>query len=169
MPGLGQWVSPTLNPQELQKRIDELRVVQFWLEQNTRMISATVQALEVQRMTLHTLNSMNVPTADLQDALKMRNPFDNQSSKEEKAAASVIPPPAVDPLPWWNALTEQFSQLTAATLKQNMAQTNSAKKQTSPETNATSGRAPRAKKSPTTATVAPKVQKAQKDQKTKPE
>ena len=34
LPGIGQWVAPTLDPDELEKRIDELRTVQFWLEQN---------------------------------------------------------------------------------------------------------------------------------------
>ena len=60
MPSIGQWIAPTLNPEELEKRIEELRTVQFWLEQNARMLGATIQALEVQRMTLSTLKTMNV-------------------------------------------------------------------------------------------------------------
>ena len=58
LPSIGQWVAPTLNPEELEKRIDELRTVQFWLEQNARMLGATIQALEVQRMTLSTLKTL---------------------------------------------------------------------------------------------------------------
>src|SRR4051812_39274180 len=61
LPGIGQWVAPTLDPEELTKRIEELRTVQFWLEQNARVLAATIQALEVQRMTLSTLKTMNVP------------------------------------------------------------------------------------------------------------
>ena len=68
---IGQWVAPTLNPEELGKRIEELRTVQFWLEQNARMLAATIQALEVQRMTLSTLKTMNVPLAELKEALKV--------------------------------------------------------------------------------------------------
>lgn len=71
LPGIGQWVAPTLNPEELGKRIEELRTVQFWLEQNARMLSATIQALEVQRMTLSTLQTMNVPLAELRESLKL--------------------------------------------------------------------------------------------------
>ena len=41
LPSIGQWVAPTLDPQELDKRIGELRTVQFWLEQNARMIATT--------------------------------------------------------------------------------------------------------------------------------
>ncbi len=71
LPGIGQWVAPTLNPEELSKRIEELRTVQFWLEQNARMLAATIQALEVQRMTLSTLQTMNVPLNQLRDSLKL--------------------------------------------------------------------------------------------------
>ena len=74
LPGIGQWVAPTLNPEELEKRIDELRTVQFWLEQNARMLGATIQALEVQRMTLSTLKTMNVQMGDLRDSLKIAMP-----------------------------------------------------------------------------------------------
>ena len=72
LPGIGQWVAPTLDPDELEKRIEELRTVQFWLEQNARMLGATIQALEVQRMTLSTLKTMNVQMGDLRESLKIK-------------------------------------------------------------------------------------------------
>ena len=55
LPNLGNWVAPTLNVEELDKRIDELKAVQFWLDQNAMALKATIQALEVQKMTLATL------------------------------------------------------------------------------------------------------------------
>ena len=60
MPQAAQWVTPTLDPKELEKRIQELKSVQFWLDQNAKALSATIQALEVQRMTLETLQGMNL-------------------------------------------------------------------------------------------------------------
>jgi hypothetical protein len=36
LPHIGQWVAPTLDPEELEKRIQELKTVQFWLEQNAK-------------------------------------------------------------------------------------------------------------------------------------
>ena len=72
LPGIGQWVAPTLDPAELDKRIGELRTVQYWLEQNARMLATTIQALEVQRMTLSTLKSMNVPMTELTESLKIK-------------------------------------------------------------------------------------------------
>lgn len=60
-----QWVAPTVNIDEVDKRITELKAVQFWLEQNSRALAATIQALEVQRMTLSTLQGMNVSMSEL--------------------------------------------------------------------------------------------------------
>nr|WP_295082750.1 PhaM family polyhydroxyalkanoate granule multifunctional regulatory protein [uncultured Roseateles sp.] len=159
LPGIGQWVAPTLNPEELGKRIEELRTVQFWLEQNARMLGATIQALEVQRMTLSTLKSLNVPLAELSNALKLPTaeamstpawpampgippevmaaaaqalpktaapapaPKPATKAKAEKsstaAAAAPAIPAAVDPLQWWGALSQQFTQLAATAMKEN--------------------------------------------------
>ena len=70
--GASSWVAPTLDPQELEKRIQELKAVQFWLNQNTQAIAATIQALEVQRMTLKTLQDMNLSMGDLAQSLKIK-------------------------------------------------------------------------------------------------
>ena len=88
LPSMGQWVAPTLNPEELQKRIDELKTVQFWLEQNAKMLSTTIQALEVQRMTLSTLKTMNVQMTDLRDAMKVA-PVASAGAAASAAAGSV--------------------------------------------------------------------------------
>lgn len=137
LPNIGQWVAPTLNPEELEKRIEELRTVQFWLEQNARMLGATIQALEVQRMTLSTLKTMNVQMDDLRESLKIRLPSgDDTSASPPPAAAPAKPaggtpkraargaakaaaevPPVVDPMQWWGALTKQFTQLAATAMK----------------------------------------------------
>ena len=36
MPGMNQWIAPTLDPAELDKRIQELKTVQFWLQPAAR-------------------------------------------------------------------------------------------------------------------------------------
>lgn len=140
LPGIGQWVAPTLNPEELEKRIGELRTVQFWLEQNARLLGATIQALEVQRMTLSTLKTMNVQMGDLRDSLTAAVPVFSTSASppvvDEKAADSLpdkaaaeptptptpTPPPGVDPMQWWSALTQQFSELANKAMTDNAAE-----------------------------------------------
>jgi len=72
IPQASSWIAPTLDPEELEKRIQELKAVHFWLDQNTKAVSATIQALEVQRMTLATLKGMNFSMNDLAEALKAK-------------------------------------------------------------------------------------------------
>ena len=72
MPNLGNWVAPTLNVEELDRRIDELKAVQFWLDQNATALKATIQALEVQKMTLATLKGMNFNMGDVANAFKLK-------------------------------------------------------------------------------------------------
>ena len=141
IPGIGQWVAPTLDPEELEKRIEELRTVQFWLEQNARMLGATIQALEVQRMTLSTLKTMNVQMADLRDSMRLKLPEEaaaphldesaaapkaakpagpdgpRKAGARRKGAAAPVGPNVVDPMQWWSALTKQFTQVAATAMK----------------------------------------------------
>jgi hypothetical protein len=121
LPGIGQWVAPTLDPAELEKRISELRTVQYWLEQNARMLAATIQALEVQRMTLSTLKSMNVPMADLSESLRIKSGHAKEAvspaAKSDSAKKDAAKSATVDPMQWWGALTNQFAQLATSAMK----------------------------------------------------
>jgi hypothetical protein len=74
LPQLGQWVAPTMNVEELEKRIAELKAVQFWLDQNATALKATIQALEVQKMTLATLHGMNVNMSEMAKAFSVKMP-----------------------------------------------------------------------------------------------
>jgi len=132
VPGMGQWIAPTLDPQELDKRIGELRTVQFWLEQNARLLATTIQALEVQRMTLSTLQTMNLPLSDLSEALRIKTPAAPPPPPPAPAPtpqpapepASAAPAPAgkaagsvIDPMQWWGALTQQFTEIASKAMK----------------------------------------------------
>ena len=72
LPNLGNWVAPTLNVEELDRRIQELKAVQFWLDQNATALKATIQALEVQKMTLATLKGMNFNMGDVANAFRLK-------------------------------------------------------------------------------------------------
>ena len=134
MPGMASWVAPTLSVEEIDKRIQELKSVLFWLEQNTTALKATIQAMEVQKMTLTTLQSMNVNMADLAKAFTVKPtptppeaPAATLFSKPEPVKQEPVPEsaspampqakPAVDPLQWWGALTQQFQGIAAAAVK----------------------------------------------------
>ncbi|WP_431274285.1 PhaM family polyhydroxyalkanoate granule multifunctional regulatory protein [Variovorax ureilyticus] len=85
MPSLASWVAPTLSVEEVDKRIQELKTVQFWLEQNGHALKATIQALEVQKMTLSTLRGMNVQMEDLASV------FTRQAAAAPKPAPATTP------------------------------------------------------------------------------
>lgn len=115
-----QWFTPTMSAEDLDKRIGELKTVQFWLEQNTRALAATIQALEVQKMTLATLKSMNfqMPSA-FGGASQGAAPTAASAAPDQSPAAPEAKPagPAVDPMQMWNALTQQFQNIAATALK----------------------------------------------------
>jgi hypothetical protein len=134
MPNLSNWVAPTLNVEELDKRIGELKAVHFWLDQNSKALGATIQALEVQKMTLATLKGMNFNMGDVANALKLKA-ADTMASGVQKATGTAKAaaaktgaggkaarkqdqaPSVVDPLQWWGALTQQFQQIAADAMK----------------------------------------------------
>jgi len=144
MPNLANWVAPSLNVEELDKRIDELKAVHFWLDQNSKALGATIQALEVQKMTLATLKGMNFNIGDVANALKLKaadSVASGVKSVTEKAAstaktlsdvassvtgsgkaAKATKPGTgfgglVDPLQLWGSLTQQFQQIAAGAMK----------------------------------------------------
>jgi len=152
MPNLSNWVAPTLNLEELEKRIGELKAVHFWLDQNSKALGATITALEVQKMTLATLKGMNFNMGDVADALKLKaadSVMTGVQKVSEKAAdtanaisgaaagaasktkaarkkgekAGEQPAGVVDPLQWWGALTQQFQQIAATAMKDAATQT----------------------------------------------
>ena len=140
MPPLSQWVAPSFNPEELERRIAELRAVHFWLDQNAKALAATIQALEVQKMTLTALQGMNVSLQDVAEAFKVKpeqtqasapkpseNPFrqDSPAPSAAQDAASAPPQdaqegggkPQVDPMQWWSALTQQFQTIATGAMQ----------------------------------------------------
>ena len=125
MPSLSSWVAPTLDVEELEKRIQELRAVHFWLEQNSKALGATIQALEVQKMTLATLKGMNCSMADLAQAMKL-TPQTGAAAASAAASKPAKPTPTsessaasgvVDPLQWWGSLTQQFQHIASTAMQ----------------------------------------------------
>ena len=145
MPNLANWIAPTLNLEELEKRIDELKTVHFWLEQNSKALGATVQALEVQKMTLATLKGMNFNMGDVANALKLKaadsvasgvqrmtdtaastaKTISDVASGAGSVAKSVrkAATPAsgvgglIDPMQLWGSLTQRFQEIAAGAMK----------------------------------------------------
>ena len=54
LPGMAM---PTFDPQEVEKRIAELRSVDAWLNMNLNMVKFSIQGLELQRATLQAMRN----------------------------------------------------------------------------------------------------------------
>jgi hypothetical protein len=135
LPNPANWVAPTLNVEELDKRIDELKTVQFWLDQNAKALAATITALEVQKMTLATLKGMNFNMGDVANAFKLKaadTMAQAMTSAKDKAVETVTgkKPTAsketkanpmatgmIDPMQLWSSLTQQFGQIASSAMK----------------------------------------------------
>ncbi len=102
LPGL---VTPTLDTNELEKRIADLKAVEGWLKTNLGMLQMTIQGLEMQCATLAALQAISQSTSN-PDA--NANPFANpalwpwnfmQNAAQTAAADAASTPAAADQAP----------------------------------------------------------------------
>ena len=146
--GFTSWMAPTMDPEELDQKITDLKAVLQWLEANARLTQATIQALEVQRMTLSALKTMNVDLGNLagrmSDAMQagaqamgaaVGEAMDAGVAGAASPSAQAVPeepapvdeaepeaapsplPGVMDPMQWWNAVSQQFSQVASQALR----------------------------------------------------
>jgi hypothetical protein len=146
LPNLANWIAPTLNVEELDKRLEELKQVQFWLDQNAKALAAVIQALEVQKMTLATLQDMNFNLGDVANAFKLKAADTvmggvskavgaatsaAQAAKQGKNPIKAAASAAIgsgdkstgaglvpDPMQWWGSLTKQFADIAGNAMQQ---------------------------------------------------
>ncbi|MBW8900506.1 MAG: hypothetical protein JF619_20800 [Massilia sp.] len=64
MSGMSGLAAPPMSPEDLDKRIADLRAVESWLNLNLTMLRGSIQAMEVQRGTLMTLKTMGASMAE---------------------------------------------------------------------------------------------------------
>lgn len=94
--------TPGVSPEDLERRITDLRAVENWLRMNLSMLSSTIQALEVQRATVSTLqafvasatgasNPASAPPSPLDIALGIRRGPSGDSSGLFGDKASAAP------------------------------------------------------------------------------
>ncbi len=91
LPGL---VTPTLDTNELDKRITDLKAVEGWLKTNLGMLQMTIQGLEMQRATLSALQAVS------------------QAASSPEAQANPFANPALWP---WNFMQNAAPSATGAT------------------------------------------------------
>jgi hypothetical protein len=70
VPGMAM---PTLDPQEIEKRIQELKSVELWLNMNLNVLRGAIQGLEMQKAGLQGMQGMQEA---MQQAMQMGMPPD---------------------------------------------------------------------------------------------
>ena len=101
LPGL---VTPTLDTNELEKRITDLKAVEGWLKTNLGMLQMTIQGLEMQRATLAALQAISQSGGNTEGNA---NPFANPAlwpwnfmqGNAQPAATDAGGAPTADPAP----------------------------------------------------------------------
>ena len=110
LPGM---VTPTLDVDELEKRIGDMKAVEGWLKMNLSMLQMAIQGLDMQRAAIAAVHAMSRPVQAFQDAKESEggagnNPFlwpwnmmtgNAEKAEEKKAPAAKAPVAAEDPKP----------------------------------------------------------------------
>ena len=136
--------APTMDVDELDKRIADLKAVEQWLNVNLSMLKGTIQALEIQRGTLAAMKAFGnavstsgdsfvqiaqaersapsrVPEVEPAAPLEKPRRAGRPRAKTRTGAAGDRSPlsavgEAVNPSTWWNLLQGQFNQVAQAAL-----------------------------------------------------
>lgn len=109
-------LAPTVDVDELDRRIGDLKAVEQWLTINLNLLKASVQALEIQRGTIATLRAYGsmLESQAQAAAAPAAEPAAAASEKAAPEAAAMVP--GLDTTAWWELLQRQFDQITAAAL-----------------------------------------------------
>ncbi len=97
LPGM---IAPTVDTDELGKRIADLKAVEGWLKSNLGLLQMTIQGLEMQRATLLAFRQMS------------------QATQEAAAEAENAPNPFLNPAAWqipWDLMKSAVQINTAGT------------------------------------------------------
>ena len=89
IPGM---ITPTLDVDEIEKRVTDLKAVEGWLKMNLNMLQLHIQGLEMQRTTLAAMQNLG------------------QSGAHDLGTASATPNPFMNPAMWpWNVMQQVAS------------------------------------------------------------
>jgi hypothetical protein len=139
--GMPSSLAPTMDIEELDKRIADLQAVEQWLIANQTMLRGTIQGLEVQRNTIATVQALGkqvnqqfgvdfgAMTAGLGSKKSEAGKVGEKASGSKKAvskekanansldaAAQALNMPGLSTSAWWDLLQSQFNQIAQAAI-----------------------------------------------------
>jgi len=112
LPGM---VTPTLDTDELQKQITDLKAVEGWLRMNLSMLQMTIQGLEMQHSTLSAVQTMGAMAAQHREEMAQESTGTAEAAGAAAgAAASAFSQAAMWPWNMMSQVQEHLQQHTAA-------------------------------------------------------
>lgn len=126
-------MGPTLDLQEIERRIKDLKTVEHWLNVNLTMLHTTIHALEVQKDTLATLQAIG---QQFEKATAQGNAAHNE--QDETKSSSIA---------WWELLQKQYVTMaqSAQDILKKSAVAASASEEVKPSTKSARKTTPRSK------------------------
>ena len=112
LPGM---VTPTMDTDELQKQITDMKAVEGWLRMNLSMLQMTIQGMEMQHSTLTAVKSMGAMAAQHREEMSQEgNGTAEAAGAAAEAAASAFSQAAMWPWHMMNHVQEHLQQHSAA-------------------------------------------------------
>lgn len=129
-------IAPTMDIDELDRRIKDLKAVEQWLRLNLQLLQGSIQGMELQRSTLAVFQSFGQTPAPTASATTRPAPERRDEPPSQQAPAFAQPATeaagaigtaaqelgnaaaaAMNPTAWWNLLTSQFEQVARSAMQ----------------------------------------------------
>jgi len=124
IPGMPS-MAPSMSIEDMDKRIQELKTVETWLNVNMQMLRGTIQALEVQRATIATLHSLSTTMANSMNPGAAAAAFATEKSDSngdrDAVSAEEVSPLIAQSAAWWQGVQEQFKHALGTALEKSSA------------------------------------------------
>ena len=129
-------IAPTMDIDELDRRIKDMQAVEQWLRLNLQLLQGTIQGMELQRSTLAAFQSFGQTAAAPASATAQATSDRRDEPPPPEAPAFAQPAAeaagaigaaaqelgnaaaaAMNPTAWWNLLTSQFEQVARSAMQ----------------------------------------------------
>ncbi|WP_291987379.1 PhaM family polyhydroxyalkanoate granule multifunctional regulatory protein [Candidatus Accumulibacter sp. ACC007] len=111
LPGM---VTPTLDVEEIEKKVRDLKAVESWLKMNLSMLQMTIQGLEMQCVTLNAVRAMGHMGSNLTTAASGGNDDTQTNALGIPGGADALKQATMWPWTMMQQMQEQMKQAAAA-------------------------------------------------------
>ncbi|MBN8451772.1 PhaM family polyhydroxyalkanoate granule multifunctional regulatory protein [Accumulibacter sp.] len=119
LPGM---VTPTLNVEDIEKKIRDLKAVENWLKMNLSMLQMTIQGLEMQCVTLNAVRAMGQMAGSYGTAAGATDEAQGGSLVEPGSSNEALRQAALWPLTLLQQMQEQMQKAATAAVQSRQAQ-----------------------------------------------